>query len=107
MSDDEEKQKPEMPPDFEEFFEKKRQEAKAQGKTVLQEGTPEFEERRKEWHEKARHVKVDDLPIFIHSMLDAFHHDYGTIVDVVATAAVAAAWRELRPWVRPPGSSLH
>lgn len=58
----------------------------------LKEGTPQFEEIKKEWDEKAKNVTVETLQDFVTELTEKYSHDYGTICHAMSIAAVAAAW---------------
>lgn len=46
----------------------------------------------KEWYEKAKSVKLEELPDFINSLMNDYSHDYGTICHALAAGGIATMW---------------
>lgn len=45
----------------------------------------------KEWFEKAKHMKLEDLPNFLNELMN-YGHDYGTICHAIAAGALASMY---------------
>ena len=62
------------------------------GKTIVREGTEEFNLIKQEWYDEARVMKVEDLEKFVKHLTEDYIHDYGTICHAMSIASIAAMW---------------
>ncbi len=62
------------------------------GKTILREGTEEFNIIKQEWYDKARSMEMKDLEHFIKCLTEDYIHDYGTICHAMSIGSIATMW---------------
>ena len=79
-------------PSWEQQEENRLAKAAAEQRIVLHEGEPETTAILEQLWEEARQQTPESFPLFLQRLCGRYQHDYGTVVQAVAIAAVGAAW---------------